>query len=86
MLHGALLDAQLLAQVYVELLGGRQIGLGLLAEPAAASVAAPAASSPRPARPPRHFAASEGELAAHAAFMKGIPGSLWDPVPGAASV
>ncbi len=28
-LHGALLDAQLLAQVYVELTGGRQIGLGL---------------------------------------------------------
>ena len=33
--HGALLDAQLLAQLYVELRGGRQIGLGLLdAEPA----------------------------------------------------
>ncbi|MFN2472786.1 MAG: DNA polymerase III subunit epsilon, partial [Sphingomicrobium sp.] len=34
--HGALLDAQLLAQVYVELTGGRQIGLGLVAESAAA--------------------------------------------------
>ncbi|MEO6216988.1 MAG: DNA polymerase III subunit epsilon, partial [Sphingomonas sp.] len=31
-LHGALLDAQLLAQVYVELTGGRQIGLGLVSE------------------------------------------------------
>lgn len=30
--HGALLDAQLLAQVYVELTGGRQIGLALPAE------------------------------------------------------
>src|SRR6185295_15279209 len=30
--HGALLDAQLLAQVYVELTGGRQIGLTLVAE------------------------------------------------------
>ena len=30
--HGALLDAELLAQVYVELTGGRQIGLGLAAE------------------------------------------------------
>ena len=28
-LHGALLDAQLLAEVYLELLGGRQHGLGL---------------------------------------------------------
>src|SRR3546814_7920993 len=31
-LHGALLDAQLLAQVYVELTGGRQTGLGLVVE------------------------------------------------------
>ncbi|MEQ1494329.1 MAG: DNA polymerase III subunit epsilon, partial [Novosphingobium sp.] len=30
--HGALLDAELLAQVYVELTGGRQIGLSLAAE------------------------------------------------------
>ncbi len=39
--HGALLDAQLLAQVYVELTGGRQIGLGLVAdtEPLDASTA-----------------------------------------------
>ena len=37
--HGALLDAQLLAQVYVELTGGRQIGLGLVAD--AGSVAVP---------------------------------------------
>src|SRR5215210_7316218 len=33
--HGALLDAELLAQLYVELTGGRQIGLGLVAEVAA---------------------------------------------------
>src|SRR6185295_14567135 len=32
--HGALLDAQLLAQVYVELTGGLQIGLGLVADTA----------------------------------------------------
>ena len=36
--HGALLDAQLLAQVYVELTGGRQIGLGLVADTAALNV------------------------------------------------
>ena len=78
-LHGALLDAQLLAQVYVELLGGRQIGLGLVDE---APVAATAAASgtvhtARPVRPPRHFAASAGELAAHAAFMARISDPLW---------
>jgi DNA polymerase-3 subunit epsilon len=77
-LHGALLDAQLLAQVYVELTGGRQIGLGLVADvvPEAITVAsaAPRASH---ARPPRVFAPSEGELAAHAAFMKGVTDPLW---------
>jgi DNA polymerase-3 subunit epsilon len=76
-LHGALLDAQLLAQVYVELLGGRQIGLGLLAEPVAAPATQITASAARPVRIPRHFSPSEGELVAHAAFMKGIADPLW---------
>src|SRR5919107_5114090 len=54
--HGALLDAQLLAQVYVELTGGRQIGLGLVAEAGEVSVAASARPGtirvPPPPRPP----------------------------------
>jgi DNA polymerase-3 subunit epsilon len=80
-LHGALLDAQLLAQVYVELLGGRQIGLGLADEVRpAANTAMAAAASPvraRSVRPPRVFTASAGELAAHAAFMSRITDPLW---------
>ena len=76
--HGALLDAQLLAQVYVELTGGRQIGLGLVAE--AGSVAVQAASGPvtvREPRPPRpHFAAEE-ELARHRAFISRLVNPLW---------
>ncbi len=76
-LHGALLDAQLLAQVYVELMGGRQIGLGLLADTAVASAAPVVASTPRIARPLRVFAVNEGDLAAHAAFMKGIKDPIW---------
>lgn len=75
-LHGALLDAQLLAQVYVELCGGRQIGLGLVSDIVAETVT-PTASTSRLARPPRHFAPSEGELAAHAAFMSGVRDPLW---------
>ena len=47
--HGALLDAQLLAQVYVELTGGRQIGLGLVAEAGSVSVQ----QSARPGGGPR---------------------------------
>jgi DNA polymerase-3 subunit epsilon len=72
-LHGALLDAQLLAQVYVELMGGRQIGLGLISE-TVAPVAAPRA---RPVYHPRVFHASAGELAAHAAFLEGIADPIW---------
>lgn len=75
-LHGALLDAQLLAQVYVELCGGRQIGLGLVSD-ILVSTASAVAATPRRVRPPRHFAASEGELAAHAAFMAGAKDPLW---------
>jgi DNA polymerase-3 subunit epsilon len=81
--HGALLDAQLLAQVYVELTGGRQIGLTLVAElvegvgilPVADPDAAPVTIVVRPARP---HAPSELELARHAAFMRGIADPIWN--------
>src|SRR5256885_6647076 len=76
--HGALLDAQLLAQVYVELTGGRQIGLGLVADTATVSVQV--ASRPvtvREPRPPRpHFAAAE-ELERHRAFIARLVNPLW---------
>lgn len=75
--HGALLDAQLLAQVYVELTGGRQIGLGLVTEPgcAAATVTVPAV---RPLRPPRSHHASSDELERHRAFINRVKNALWD--------
>lgn len=75
-LHGALLDAQLLSQVYVELRGGRQIGLSLLNEVAAESGPI-AVAVPRMARPPRYFAPSDEELAAHAAFISKVKNPLW---------
>ena len=77
-LHGALLDAQLLAQVYVELSGGRQIGLGLVAETIAPAVgdARPGIAA-RPVRPPRHFAVPAGDLARHAAFLSTITSPIW---------
>jgi DNA polymerase-3 subunit epsilon len=78
-LHGALLDAQLLAQVYVELMGGRQIGLSLVSDLVAEEVVVVDAA-PRVARPARHFAPSEGELAAHAAFMTRVKNPIWGAV------
>ena len=81
--HGALLDAQLLAQVYVELTGGRQIGLTLVAEEvedAAVAVENVAADAPPVAaiRPPRPHAPSEAELARHAAFLARIREPIWN--------
>jgi|SRR5690242_3266838 len=73
-LHGALLDAQLLAQVYVELTGGRQIGLTLVSDEPEPIVTQAVASV---VRPPRPFAANAAELAAHAAFLKEIADPLW---------
>ena len=76
-LHGALLDAQLLAQVYVELTGGRQITLGLAVD-APVMRETPAEHSTRVhVRPARFFAASEAELARHAAFLTGMEEPLW---------
>jgi DNA polymerase-3 subunit epsilon len=77
--HGALLDAELLAQLYVEMTGGRQIGLGLAAEPAGqpALSAASAITVARAFRAPRPHAASAKELAAHAAFIATIDQALW---------
>ena len=75
-LHGALLDAQLLAEVYLELLGGRQHGLGLAAE-AAATSAQLNASIKRQDRPQRSFPPTEAEIAAHEKFIEKVKDNLW---------
>lgn len=74
--HGALLDSELLAEVYLELSGGRQRDLGLAAE-ATTAVSTTLVVANLPVRPPRPHAPSEEELAAHAAFLKQISDPLW---------
>jgi DNA polymerase-3 subunit epsilon len=84
--HGALLDAQLLAQVYLELTGGRQIGLSLLAEAQQAGSAERAAAFgavPRMVRAARPHAASLDELAAHAQFIAKMKDPLWAAIGSA---
>ncbi|HEX8379936.1 MAG TPA: DNA polymerase III subunit epsilon [Allosphingosinicella sp.] len=85
--HGALIDAQLLAQCYVELTGGRQIGLTLtdfVAERIEA--AADARSDSRPivieVRPPRAHAPTEEELQLHAAFLATLTDPIWHRLDG----
>ncbi len=74
--HGALLDAELLAQVYIEMTGGRQIGLQLVENEDDALMEAVSAVV-RPFRPARAHGASETDLARHAAFIARIEGALW---------
>ncbi len=71
--HGALLDAELLAEVYLELIGGRQPGL-MLETNTRVMVSAQVAREERPARP---HAPSREELAAHEAFLDSLENPLW---------
>ncbi|MFL6734885.1 MAG: DNA polymerase III subunit epsilon [Sphingomicrobium sp.] len=77
--HGALLDAQLLAQVYVELTGGRQIGLGLLADTEQVELAPRSGTvTVREPRVPRPHHALFEELERHRAFISRLANPLWE--------
>jgi DNA polymerase-3 subunit epsilon len=70
-LHGALLDAELLSEVYIELIGGRQAALVLGEEPEAPTIAIAhhaVVVGERPA--PRAFTLSLDEQAAHRAALE----------------
>lgn len=71
--HGALLDSELLAEVYLGLLGGRQPDLGLLQ----ARSRRVGAAVTRVYRQPRPHQPSAAELAAHAAFVDRIEHAIW---------
>jgi DNA polymerase-3 subunit epsilon len=77
--HGALLDAQLLCQVYVELTGGRQIGLSLShASLATDEEVATSIQWERVVRPPRPHAPSEEERTRHRSFIARLTSPLWE--------
>ena len=75
--HGALLDAALLTEVYLELIGGRQPRLELQRTAAAPPDAAGTPRAAR-ARTPRPHAPSEAEATAHAAFVATLKDPIWD--------
>ncbi len=77
--HGALLDAELLADMYLELMGGAQVGMSLDGkEPKSASNQDEDARdkkmvvAQKPVRPAREFSVCEEEIAAHAEFVEGL--------------
>lgn len=79
--HGALIDAKLLAAVYLELKGGRERSLELTAEVLVSAVHVASRNAygvrPRPLAP----LSTEEERATHAAFIRGVVKGedLWDP-------
>ena len=79
-LHGALLDSEILAEVYLELIGGRQPDFALATGPTGGAGVAGGATEwrayPRPEPLPSRL--SEKEAAAHAAFVESMgDGALW---------
>ena len=72
-LHGALKDARLLAQVYLELIGGRQPDLELAKEDKKLTVA----TTDRPVRPARPHAPTAAEDKAHAVFIDRLEEPVW---------
>jgi len=72
--HGALLDAELLAEVYLELIGGRQPGFELATIKGSK---VESVSVIRNFREPRPYQPTAEEAEAHAAFVAKIKGALW---------
>ncbi|MFQ5956134.1 MAG: DNA polymerase III subunit epsilon [Kiloniellales bacterium] len=73
--HGALLDAELLAAVYIELCGGRQPGFELgHGGPMLSTEAAP----PRSARPPRPHGPTAEEATLHERLVKQLKDPVWE--------
>ena len=74
--HGALLDAELLADVYLELMGGRQVAL--LLEQEKANVALSAEILILPPREPRDFPPALEEREAHLQMLAKLKKSVWE--------
>ena len=73
-LHGALVDAALLADVYIELIGGKEPTLGLSAKKSKMV----ADDTARVYQNPRSFPVSEEELELHRAFVETLKNPIWD--------
>ena len=79
--HGALLDSEILAEVYLELIGGRQPDFGLASQPAKSASGTTGVVDdwrPRPRPEPLPPRLTEDEAAAHAAFVAKLgDGAIW---------
>lgn len=80
--HGALLDSELLAEVYLELIGGRQRGLGLSVESESPqkTIIAKDKKLNRPFRSPRIHKANDDEIASHNKMIAQLQNPLWENI------
>ncbi|MEW9920522.1 DNA polymerase III subunit epsilon [Marimonas sp. MJW-29] len=77
-LHGALLDSEILAEVYLELIGGRQPNFALSATTVTTDANTGSVWTPQPRPTPLPSRITEKEAAAHAAFVEQLgDGALW---------
>ena len=74
--HGALLDSELLAEVYLELVGGREPGL-VLAANGNVGKAEVTIETDRIVHPARPHTPSSQELSSHAQFLETIKNPIW---------
>ncbi len=79
-LHGALLDSEILAEVYLELIGGRQPDFGLTSTQTTTTGSSETQQEWRPQKRPNPLPSriSDQEKSAHAAFVENLgEGALW---------
>lgn len=80
-LHGALIDTQLLVEVYIELIGGKQrefsLGEENISQKKSADLKVDIADTPTIQRPHRTFPPSKDEIQAHEDLLNNIKEPLW---------
>ncbi len=80
-LHGALLDSEILAEVYLELIGGRQPDFGLSRQSEQKDGDKISAWTPKPRPNPLPPRITEKEIAAHAEFVGNLGGdAMWNKI------
>lgn len=76
-LHGALLDCELLAMVYLELLGGRQKVIEFMEMDGMDTMNVVRIKPNKPRRDPRHHEPSVEDIEKHHAFLKSLKNPIW---------
>ncbi|KHA50429.1 DNA polymerase III subunit epsilon [Sulfitobacter geojensis] len=80
-LHGALLDSEILAEVYLELIGGRQPDFALSSQPETGTGNVAPQWTPKPRPTPLPSRLTEKENAAHAEFVSKLGGdAMWSKI------